>query len=97
MTRAVLLLSYGRDGLGLLGTILVTIPFFREWGLKRSISLAEDPSGMDEWSRKIFDAMSAKLRREFFSPDRYDFWLIFIGLTLLSISFVISLIVTSLS
>jgi hypothetical protein len=97
MTRVVLLLSYGKDVLGLLGTILVTVPFFRERPLRRIIQIINDPTMRSKRLEKFDETASAVVRQRLLEPDTANFWLIFIGLVFLSISFALSIVATSFS
>jgi hypothetical protein len=91
------LFLYGKDILGLLGAILTSIPFFKEWRLKANIQEAESPGAEGEVTLKAFTAIAVRFRQQFFSPDKGDFLLIAIGLSLISLSFLFSLLITSLS
>ena len=89
-----LLFIYGKDVLGLLGAILTSIPFFKEWGIKANIQEAEAPGAEGEVTLQAFTAIADRFRRQLFSPDKGDFLLIAVGLSLISLSFVLSLLVT---
>jgi hypothetical protein len=95
--KVLLLLTYGKDILGLLGSILTTIPFFKEWLLRTQIQEAEAPGAEGEVTLAAFRAIAEKYRKQLFSPDKGDFLLISVGLGLISLSFVFSLIITYLS
>jgi hypothetical protein len=92
-----LLLLYGKDILGLLGAILTSVPFFKEWRLKANIQEAEAPGAEGEVTLKAFTAIADRFRQQFFSPDKRDFLLIAVGLSLISLSFVFSLLITFLN
>ena len=94
---ALCLLIYGKDILGLLGAILTSIPFFKEWRLKANIQEAEAPGAEGEVTLKAFTAIADRFRQQLFSPDKRDFLLIAIGLSLISLSFLFSLLITYLS
>jgi hypothetical protein len=63
---AVLLLLYGKDILGLLGAVLTSIPFFKEWRLKANIQEAEAPGAEGEITLKAFTAIADRFRQQFF-------------------------------
>jgi hypothetical protein len=88
-------LEYLRDILGLIGTIIATIPFYREMGVKRDLQKSEDKKGIEgEGALAAFGAIAKYFRRTLFMPDREDLALVTIGLGLLSASFVVSILLT---
>jgi hypothetical protein len=90
-------LAYGKDIIGLLGTILTIIPFFREWRLKAQITRAEEGPGLEGYlTHEAFSAIAEKYRKEYFLADKSDLLLISVGLGLISLSFVFSFILTCL-
>jgi hypothetical protein len=90
-----LLLTYGKDILGLLGTILVTIPFFKDWRAKQRVEEARPGADLEgEPIRIAYGEIEKKLQNQFFTADKGDLLLISVGLGLVSLSFVFSLILT---
>jgi hypothetical protein len=91
------LFSYGKDILGLLGAILTSIPFFKEWRIKAYLQESEAPGAEGEVTLKAFEAIANRFRRQLFAPDKGDYMLIAVGLSLISLSFLLSLLVTAFS
>jgi hypothetical protein len=92
-----LLFVYGKDILGLLGAILTSIPFFKEWKIKANIQETESPGAEGEVTLQAFTAIADRYRRQLFSPDKGNFLLIAVGLSLISLSFALSLLITFLN
>lgn len=90
--------AYGKDAVGLVGTVLTAFPFFRDRSLKKDINEATTP-GVVEGAEALaaFEAIANKLNWRFFSPDGTDFWLFVVGLALIALSFILSLVVTAAS
>ena len=90
-------LEYIKDVLGLVGTILATIPYYRDLGRKRNIQEAqeaEQSGGVGDNARELFAAVGRHFLRQFFMPDTKDLFLITAGLLLLAASFLASLALT---
>jgi hypothetical protein len=92
----VCVLEYLKDVLGLVGTIIATIPFYRELRAKWRVQEAEKATADNAATNAapLFKAITDFFRRRLFLPERGDFELITVGLVLLSASFVLSLVVT---
>jgi hypothetical protein len=88
------LLAYGKDILGLVGTVMVTIPFFEDWRSRKKIDEVKPGQGTVGLATEALKAIEEKRRREYFAPNKRDLGLISVGLGLLSLSFVLSLIIT---
>jgi hypothetical protein len=69
---ALLLLTYGKDILGLLGSILATIPFFREWMVKKDIEVANSAEVEGELTIKAFKEIAKKLASSLFGVGSDD-------------------------
>jgi hypothetical protein len=91
---ALVLLAYGKDILGLLGTVMVTIPFFEDWPSKKRIDEVKPGEGTAGLATDALREVEERLRRQFFAPKKRDLLLISLGLGLISLSFVLSLIIT---
>ena len=90
-------LAYGKDVVGLVGTIVATVPFFQEWRLKSDIAEANSGNTEGEGAKAIFSAIAERFRERFFSPTGGDFGLVSVGLGLVSLSFIMSFVLTCLT
>lgn len=91
-------LEYGKDIVGLLGTILATIPFLKDWWVKEKITTADQGRGLSgDLTFEAFKAIANKYRNQFFEAGKTDLLLILLGLLLILLSFIFSLILTYIS
>jgi hypothetical protein len=90
-------LEYAKDIVGLIGTVLATIPFYKDFSTKGNIQQAEgamQAADVAPNARPLYEDVSGHFQRRFLTPERSDLYLFTGGLFLLSLSFVLSLIVT---
>ena len=69
------LFAYGKDILGLLGTVMVTIPFFEDWRSRKEIDEVKPGQGTAGLATEAFREVEERRRRRFFAPSKRDLFL----------------------
>ena len=89
--NAAIALSNFKDVLGLIGTVLIAWPFFRQESTKRLADRLNEPPTRNKTLLDVFARTREHALSEINQPNWIDLWLVRIGLVLVGVSFVISI------